>query len=61
MQNIQWDKLKFEFMPTRSNIRFHYANGQWDEGQLTGDYNISIPELVTEFQKLLTIKRGKPC
>ena len=25
MQNIQWDKLKFEFMPTRSNIRFNYA------------------------------------
>ena len=42
MQNIQWDKLKFEFMPTRSNIRFHYADGQWDEGRLTGDYNISI-------------------
>ena len=42
MQNIQWDKLKFEFMPTRSNIRFHYANGQWDEGRLTGDYNISL-------------------
>ena len=42
MQDIQWDKLKFEFMPTRSNIRFHYANGQWDEGQLTGDYNISL-------------------
>jgi len=42
MQNIKWDALKFEFMATRSNIRFHYANGQWDEGRLTGDFNISL-------------------
>ena len=33
----------------------------WQSEVETGDYNISIPELVTEFQKLLTIKRGKPC
>ena len=42
MQDIKWDSLKFEFSPTRSNIRFHYANGQWDDGRLTGDYNISL-------------------
>ena len=38
MQDIKWDTLKFEFMATRSNIRFHYANGAWDEGRLTGDF-----------------------
>ena len=42
MQQIDWSKLGFEFTPTRSNIRFHYANGQWDEGKLTSDYSINI-------------------
>ena len=42
MQNINWESLKFEFMPTRSNIRFHYADGKWDDGRLTGDFNISL-------------------
>jgi len=43
MQQIEWEKLGFAFMPTRSNIRFHYANGKWDEGKLTSDYNVSLP------------------
>ena len=42
MQEIEWSKLGFEFTPTRSNIRFHYANGEWSEGVLTGDYSINI-------------------
>ena len=40
--NIEWDKLGFAFMPTRSNIRFHYADGKWDDGKLCSDYNINI-------------------
>lgn len=40
--NIEWDKLGFAFMPTRSNIRFHYADGKWDDGRLCNDYNINI-------------------
>ncbi|MBR2374416.1 MAG: aminotransferase class IV, partial [Lentisphaeria bacterium] len=40
--NIEWEKLGFEFMPTRSNIRFHYANGAWDEGKLCTDYTINL-------------------
>lgn len=40
--NIEWDKLGFAFMPTRSNIRFHYADGKWDDGTLCNDYNINI-------------------
>ena len=40
--NIEWDKLGFAFMPTRSNIRFHYADGKWDDGKLCNDYNINI-------------------
>ncbi len=42
MQDIKWDSLKFEFMATRSNIRFHYADGKWDDGRLTGDFNITL-------------------
>jgi len=42
MVNIEWDKLGFEFMPVRSNIRFHYADGQWSEGELSNDYSINI-------------------
>ena len=40
--NIEWEKLGFEFMPTRSNIRFHYADGAWDEGKLCNDYNVTM-------------------
>ena len=42
MQQIDWSKLGFEFTPTRSNIRFHYADGKWSEGVLTGDYTINM-------------------
>ena len=40
--NIDWENLGFKFMPTRSNIRFHYENGSWDEGRLCSDYNITV-------------------
>ncbi|MFA6716631.1 MAG: branched-chain amino acid aminotransferase [Victivallales bacterium] len=40
--NIEWDKLKFEFQPTRSNIRFSYKNGSWDEGKLYNNYEITM-------------------
>jgi len=42
MQNIEWDKLGFAFMPTRSYIRYHFADGKWDNGTLSGEFNISI-------------------
>ncbi len=42
IMNIDWENLGFQFMPTRSNIRFHYANGKWDDGRLTGSYDITL-------------------
>ena len=42
MVKIDWEKLSFAFMPTKSNIRFHYANGKWSEGELTGSYDITL-------------------
>ncbi len=40
--NIEWDKLGFEFMPTRSNIRFSYKDGKWSEGKLYSSNEITI-------------------
>jgi len=39
---LDWENLGFKFMPTRSNIRFHYANGKWDDGRLTGSFDITM-------------------
>ena len=40
--NIEWDKLGFKFMPTRSNIRFSYKNGKWSDGELSNSYEITL-------------------
>ncbi|MBS1370378.1 MAG: branched-chain amino acid aminotransferase [Lentisphaeria bacterium] len=40
--DIDWENLGFKFMPTRSNIRFHYADGKWDDGKLVGTYDITL-------------------
>src|SRR5574344_289188 len=42
MVNLDWENLGFKFRPAKSNIRFHFANGKWDDGKLTADYNISL-------------------
>ncbi len=40
--NIEWDKLGFEFLPTKANLRFTYENGRWDEGRLYDTYDITL-------------------
>ncbi len=42
MVKIDWEKLTFAFMPTKSNIRFHYRDGKWSEGELTSSYDITM-------------------
>lgn len=42
MPNIDWDKLKFEYRPAKSNIRYTCDNGQWGEGRLTGDLHLDL-------------------
>ena len=49
MQNINWGELGFEFMQTRSNIRFHYADGKWGEAELTGNFNITVSVAANAF------------
>ena len=39
---MDWANLGFQFRPTKSNIRFHYADGKWDEGKLYNTYDITI-------------------
>ena len=42
MPDIDWDKLRFQYSKTRSNIRYTFQNGQWDSGRLTEDFNINL-------------------
>ena len=39
---LDWANLGFQFRPTKSNIRFHYANGEWSEGKLYNTYDITM-------------------
>ena len=39
---MDWANLGFQFRPTKSNIRFHYADGKWDEGKLYNTYDITM-------------------
>ena len=40
--NIEWDKLGFEFMPVKSNVRASFKDGKWSELKLHYDYNITM-------------------
>ena len=40
--NIEWDKLGFEFMPTRSNVRASFKDGKWSELKLYNTYDITM-------------------
>lgn len=68
MLNIEWDKLKFEYRPAKSNIRYTYDNGKWSEGRLTGDLHINLHIAATSIHygqacfeglKAFTCKDGK--
>ncbi len=40
--NIEWEKLGFEFRPTKSNLRYTYSDGAWDDGALYETYDITL-------------------
>ena len=65
---IDWEKLGFEFMPVKSNIRYHYANGKWSAGQLYNDDSLTLSiasnclhygQAAFEGLKAFTCKDGK--
>ncbi len=47
--NIDWANLGFGFYPVKSNLRFHYADGSWDDGTFYSDYNINISVAANAF------------
>lgn len=32
--NIDWSKLGFSYIPTKSHIEFEYSNGKWNDGKI---------------------------
>ena len=40
--NIEWEKLGFEFRPTKSNLRYTYRDGKWDDGELFETYDLTL-------------------
>ena len=42
MENIKWGELGFAYYKTAFNVRYHYANGQWSQMQVTDDEYIKM-------------------
>jgi len=40
--NLKWEELSFGYIKPDFNIRYHYANGAWDEGKLVEDDIINM-------------------
>ncbi len=66
--NIDWSKLGFQFMPTKSNIRFTWKDGEWSPGRLCESAEITLSiasnclhygQAMFEGLKAFTCKDGK--
>ncbi|NOY74665.1 MAG: branched-chain amino acid aminotransferase [Kiritimatiellaeota bacterium] len=42
MPNINWNELEFQYMPTKSNIRYTWSDGKWDDGALSTSSNVNL-------------------
>jgi len=42
---IEWKTLGFDFTPTKSMVRYNWADGSWDSGTLQTDFNLNIHAL----------------
>ena len=40
-----WKSLGFDFTPTRSMIRYNWADGAWDDGKLQPELSLTIHPL----------------
>lgn len=47
--DIDWDKLSFNYIPTRSHIRYTYKDGKWSQGELLAQHEITLPIAATCF------------
>lgn len=56
--NIDWDKLAFSYLPTRSHIRYTFRDGHWDGGELFEEHRITLPIAATCFHYGQTVFEG---
>lgn len=42
MLDINWNELKFEYLPTKANIRYSYTDGRWGEGRVHEDTHFPL-------------------
>ena len=42
---LDWSKLGFEYVTTRSMLRYNHRDGAWDSGALQTDFNLNIHAL----------------
>jgi branched-chain amino acid aminotransferase len=40
--NLKWEELSFGYIKTDLNIRYHYKNGAWSQGELSEDETINM-------------------
>lgn len=45
--DIEWSKLGFSYMKTDKRYISHWKDGEWDDGKLVEDNNLSISEAST--------------
>lgn len=57
-KDIDWGSLGFGYIPTDYRYESHYKDGQWSEGQLLSDPNLTISECACVFQYAQTIFEG---
>ena len=57
-KNIDWGNISFGYMQTDYRYVSTYKNGEWDEGQLTTDANITMSECACVLQYAQTCFEG---
>ncbi len=67
-KNIDWSSLSFSYIETDKSYVSMYKNGQWDEGKLTSEHNVTMSECACVLQysqscfegmKAYTTEQGK--
>ncbi|MBO7161515.1 MAG: branched chain amino acid aminotransferase, partial [Clostridia bacterium] len=58
MKNIDWSNIGFGYIKTDLRYVSNYKNGEWDEGCLTEDANITMSECACVLQYAQTCFEG---
>ena len=58
MKNLDWANIGFGYMKTDWRYVAHWKNGAWDEGELTGDDQITLSECAGVLQYAQTVFEG---